>query len=411
MPLLAASPKRLTLAEAEETAIRNHPAILASRLDASAMRERVNQVRASRYPFVTGNLTAVGAEDDSRIAAGGLNNPIIYSRFATGVSVTQTLLDFGRTSRLVESSRSAAAAGDQRANVSRADVMLAVRRAFYSALRAESVLRVAKATVEARQLVADQVTELVRSKLKSGLDQSFAETNLAEARLLAASADNERKAAYAELSEALGERLDQPVELAEEPPPNLEPLALSELTSKALRDRPDLKATRLESDAARQFASAEHALRLPSVAATMGAGYVPNAGTNLKSDYAAAGLNIALPFLNGGLYKARAAEAQLHAQAVAHRTSELENKIIRDVSKAWLDANTTSERIALTRQFVEQASHALELAQTRYDLGLSSIVELSQAQLVKTNADIQYATATYDYQLRRAILEYTTGAF
>ena len=407
--LIAGAQQRLTLADAEQLAVKNHPALLAGRLEAAAMRERVNQTRAARFPFVTGNLTAVGAESDSRIAAGGLNNPIIYSRFATGVSVSQTLLDFGRTSKLVESSRSAAEAGDQRAELTRAEVILGARRAYYSALRAENVLRVANATLDARQIIVDLVTELVRSQLKSSLDQSFAETNLAEARLLVSSAENERKAAYAELAQAVGVQFDQPVELAEEPQPNLEPLALSELTAKALAARPDLKAGRLEMESARQFASAEHALRLPSISAAMGAGYVPNAGPMLSSDYAAAGVNIALPFLNGGLYKAREAEAQLRAQAIGRRITDLENRVVRDVTKAWLDTNTASERIALTRQFVDQATQALELAQTRYELGLSSIVELSQAQLVKTNADIQHATAKYDYLLQRAILDYAAG--
>jgi outer membrane protein len=401
--------ERLTLAEAEAIALKNHPAIMAEKLEAQATQQRVEQARAARFPFVTANVTAVGAEDDSRIAAGALNNPIIYSRVATGVSINQTLLDSGRTSKLIASAKTSAAASDQRADVTRADVILSVRRAYFNALRAESVLRVAKATVDARQLVVDQVSELVKASLKSSLDQSFAETNLAEAKLLVASADNERQAAYADLAQTLGRQSPEVLELAEGPSPNVEPLALSELREQALRRRPDLKAARLDMEAAREFAAAERALKFPTIAAAVGVGYVPNSGPNLSSDYAAGGLNISLPFLNGGLYKARHAEAEIRAQALDRRITDVENRIVRDVNTAWLSVNTAAERIRLTQQFVEQASQALELAQTRYDLGLSSIVELSQAQLAKTNADLQYATAKYDYQLRRSVLEYQTG--
>jgi outer membrane protein len=79
------------------------------------------------------------------------------------------------------------------------------------------------------------------------------------------------------------------------------------------------------------------------------------------------------------------------------------------VAVALLDTNTAAERISLTQQFIDQAAQAMELAQARYDLGLSSIVELSQAQLVKTNAEIQHASARYDYQMRRAILQHRAG--
>jgi outer membrane protein len=403
------TPPRLTLAEAEAIALRNHPGIEASNLDALALGERIHQARSARQPFVTANATATGAPEDTRLAAGALNNPAIFSRFATGISINQTLLDFGRTSRLIQSARSSAAAGEARSATTRADVTLSVRRAYYDALRAGALLRVAKATVDTRQTVVDQVTELVKAQVKSSLDKSFAETSLAEAKLLVSSVENERQASYANLAQALGRQVYEVVELAEEPLPAVEPLALSELRAEALQKRPELKAARLETDAARQYAAAEHALRNPSIAATVGAGLIPKGAAQLQNQYVAGGLNISLPFLNGGLFKARQAEAELHARAVDRRAMELETRVARDVATAWLNANTAWERIHLTRQLLEQAGQALELAQTRYELGLSSIVELSQAQLAKTNAEIQVVTAQYDYQWRRSVLNYQTG--
>ena len=81
----------------------------------------------------------------------------------------------------------------------------------------------------------------------------------------------------------------------------------------------------------------------------------------------------------------------------------------RDVTIAWLRANTALQRIALTAQMVDQAQQASYLAQTRYDLGLSSIVELSQAQLNETAAEIAGASAKYDYQPQRSILDCHMG--
>ena len=76
---------------------------------------------------------------------------------------------------------------------------------------------------------------------------------------------------------------------------------------------------------------------------------------------------------------------------------------------AWLDAQTAYQRLDLTNQLLTQATDALDLAQQRYNLGLSSIVELTQAQLNKTRAQIEQATARYEYQARTAALRYQIG--
>jgi outer membrane protein len=76
---------------------------------------------------------------------------------------------------------------------------------------------------------------------------------------------------------------------------------------------------------------------------------------------------------------------------------------------AWLNANNAYERLGLTEQLLDQAKLALDLAQTRYQLGLSSIVELSQSQLQYTSAEIAQASARYDYEAQQSILEYQAG--
>jgi outer membrane protein len=400
------APRQLTLQEAEALALKNHPAIAAAEFSALASQERITQSKSFRQPFVAANVTGVAAPEESRLAAGGLNNPLVLSRFATGLTVNQLLLDFGRTSRLVQGSRLASLADSERTKATRADVLLAVQRTYYTALSTKTLVEIAKQTIAARQLFVDQVSALVHAQMKSGLDLSVANTNLAEARLLLSSAENERLSAHAQLAEAVGMSGAVPFELAEEPMPNVEPLSATELNQRALRERPEITAARLDADSLSSVAAAERALRFPTVTASFGAGLIPSGVKALSSDYVAGGVNVTLPFLNGGLYKARQREAEFRAQSAQRRTRQIENAVSREVSVALLNVNTAAERVTLTRQFKEQASQALDLAQARYDLGLSSIVELSQAQLVKTNAEIQHASARYDYQIRRAVLNH-----
>ncbi len=401
----------LTLAEAQRLALENHPGLQAARLGAEATAEKVTQNEASRMPFATANVTGAGAPTGDRVAAGGLNNPVIYSRLAMGVTVTQMVADFGRTTQLVASAKLTTEAEKARVRVTQADILMNVQRAYFSALRARAVVGIAESTVEARQLLVDQVTALVNAQLKSGLDLSFASTNLAEARLLVAAATNEFQSAQALLSEAMGYGDARLFALAEEPMPAAETLAREALTAEALRDRPELVAGRLDTDAGRRMVLAENALKYPAISAVATAGVLPAHVSNLKSNYVAAGVNVSLPFLNGGLYKSRQREAALRVSQGERRVKQLENAVARDVATALLDVTTARERIGLTQQLIAQAGKALELAQSRYELGLSSIVELSQAQLTKTGAEIQDATARYEYQLRRAVLDYRAGRY
>lgn len=403
-------PERLTLAEAEELALRRNPQIEAARLRAQAAGQVPAQYGAATKPFVVGNLTGAGAPNDTRIAAGGINNPVIYSRVASGITLNQLLFDFGRNRALVASAQERARAEQDLAGGTRSQVLLSVRRAYYAALRAQTLQRVAEQTVAARQLVADQVKALTDAQLKSSLDQSFAEVAVSEARLLLSTAQNERRAADADLALALGYpeprtfEVVEPLETANGTP------SLDDLLPAALRQRPDLLAVRRELAAAQQFAVAERKNRLPSVSAIATFGYAPAHVSGLKNDvFAASGLNLTLPFLNGGLYRAREAEAELRARATERRVAELENQAVREVRVALLNLDNARERSALGQQLVERARQALDLAQTRYDLGLSSIVELTQAQLAVTQAQVQLANARFDVATQRAVLDYQAG--
>jgi outer membrane protein len=401
---------RLTLADAEGRALKNHPEILSGEFAAQAAQETVHEARSAYYPTAYASVTGVASETGSRIAAGGLNNPIIFDRLAAGVAVGQLVTDFGRTGDLVGSFSLRADAQRQEVGARRADVVLQVDRAYFAVLRAQAVQRVAQATVAARQDGVDQVTALAASKLRSGLDVSFARVNLADAQLLLSQAQNDVQSAFAVLSAAMGGATTATYELAEEPMPAL-PSDGDRLVSDALRDRPDVAAARLAAQSAARFADAEHALVLPSVSAVAATGVAPyrQAGS-LNEHYAAAGVNVNVPLTNGGLYRARGAEATLRARAEEQRVQDIENRVARDVRTAWLDARTAFERMGLTDQLLAQASDAADLVQARYDLGLSSVVELSDALLRKTQAEIQQATARHDYQIRMAALRFQIGA-
>src|SRR5580692_513347 len=171
-PVAPLGPK-LTLADAERMAIEHNPNISVARLIALAQAQVTREVRSAELPTIQGDLTAVGAHDNSRITAGLLNNPSVYDRAAGGLTVSQLITDFGRTHNLVKSAQSNAKAQLENQRATEFDITLTVDEAFYQALTSQEVLKVAEGTVNQRQATVDQVGALEKSKIKSDLDLSF----------------------------------------------------------------------------------------------------------------------------------------------------------------------------------------------------------------------------------------------
>ena len=405
----AQPPAHLTLAQAQQLSIQNNPQFTAARYNAEAAYQTAPQYRAAYEPTVFGSFTGVGADNGSRLAAGGLNNPIVYSRIGSGLSFGQMITDFGRTSNLIAMAKLQASAQDQVTETTRADILLGTSRAYFAILRAQAVLKVATQTVAARQTVSDQITALAESKLKSSLDVSFANVNLADAKLLLVQAQSDLKAAEADLATAMGLPNGSAFVLDEEPMPAPMPERVDQLLREAIGNRPELKSLRLQQSAAERFTKAEHALYYPYVGVVGTAGFVPTGYATIPGRYGAIGMNVTIPIFSGGLFKARQTQAELKAKAATENVNDLENRVIRDVRVAWLSATTAYDRMALTQQLLQQAASALDLAQTRYDYGLGNIVELSTAQLNLTAAQIAVASAHYDYQTQRILVDYQTG--
>ena len=409
LPLCAQTPVTLNLADAERLALQNNPQYAAARYTADASHQVPVELRGAELPQVQGAATGVGADSGSRLAAGGLNNPIVYNRLGTGLLASQLLTDFGRTGNLIGSAKLRAEAQDQTTETTRTDILLSVARGYYGVLRAETVLKVAQETVSARQLVSDQITALAKNNLKSGLDVSFANVNFSDAKLLLSQSENDLRSSEAQLSAVVNLPLETTFSLAEEPMPDALPDQAEPLIQQALQNRPEIKAARLEQLASEQFAKAEHALIYPTVQAAGTAGFVPARESPVPGRYGAIGVNVTIPILNGGVFRARQTEAELKAKAANEQLRDREILVSRDVRIAYLNARTAFDRLSLTAQLLNQARLALDLARGRYDLGLSSIIELSQAQLNLTSAEIADTTAHYDYQTQRKILDYQVG--
>ena len=410
---------RLTRTQAEQLALKNNPRITVGHLLGLAQHQIYRETRAATLPNFNGAITAVDANEGSRIGAGALNAPRLLEHAGAGVTLSQLITDFGRTINLVSSSKLLEKQQNANALATSEDIVLATDQAFYNALQAQALLKVAQQTVTTRGSVEHQIDELTKSKLKSTLDLSFAEVNLSQAKLLQIDAQNNVDSTLAALTAVLGFDKQVQYQLSDDdtqPPPP--PPDADVLINTALQQRPDLQALTYGQQAAEKFRRAQHEQLLPTISAMGLVGATPVRPDCLggcfptyfvSSWYGAIGVNMSIPIFNGFLFSAQASEASYRAKAAVEVTRDLRDQVVRDVRTAWLAANTAFQRVGVEAELAKEADLGLTLAQDRYHLGLGSIVELSQAQLQQTDAAIGYVNAQYQYRLSLSTLNFEIG--
>lgn len=407
------APRLLTREDAEKIALVNNPRIHISQLVARVQHQVVRERRADELPNMMGTVSAIAADEASRISSGSLTASRLLEHAGGGVQLNQLITDFGRTPNLVASEKLLEKARLADAQASRQDIVLATDQVFYALIQAQETLKVATQTVAARQALTDQVSSLTTSKLRSELDLSFAKVNLSQAKLLLLNAQNDLDASKATFSAVLGYDKLMDFQLVDDsgPLPTLAPNPES-LIAEAIQNRPDLQSLRYAEQAATKFSRAQRQQLLPTVSAigVVGSTFVGSPQYFTSDWYGAIGGNVSVPVFDGFRFSAQASQASLQAQAAMEQTRALRNQVARDVRTAWLNANTAFQRVTVSGELLRQADTALELAKTRYDLGLSSIVELSQAELQQIEAAIGNANALAQYKFAISTVRFQTGA-
>lgn len=403
--------RTLTLAEAQATALKQHPKLLSSQYRSKASDEAVTEVRSAYFPQAGANAVRAFADDGTRLAAsGGINNPTVFDRVSYGLNVTQLITDFGRTSHQVDAARAQAEAQAAKTLSAEDQILFDVTSAYYNVLRAQKIVEVAEATQKARSSLTEQISSLHEAKMKSDLDLSIAQQNVSAANLLALQAHNQLDDAEAMLAQAMGDTTTQHYVLQDETSATPLDNMLEPLLGQAKENNPELQALRAQRRAASEQAKAEEAAEYPTVSAVGYAGENPlRDKSQLDSNYAAAGITVSIPLFTGGRLTAAGNRTEYQARALEQDVLDKENQIARDVRLSWNNTQAAYQNISVSEELRKNSGEALELTQARYDIGKSSIVDLAQAQLSETQAEINSANAIYEYLIQKALLQYKAG--
>jgi outer membrane protein len=399
----ASAPRTLTLEEALARA-RSHPQLSASRAAVEGASARVAEARAGFLPFAAAAADATAATDNTVPARAGEARPhvsdALHPSYTAAIALAQPIWDFGRTLGAFRSARLSERAAESDLAAAVDETAFEVRAAYYGALAADALLDAAEETVRQMQKHISFAEESYAVGRRTRFDVTRAKVELASARIARIQAVNGVALARAALSAAIGEpigdaSLAPAEERAEDPLPDR---AIAE----ALARRPELAALDRRIAAQLELVGAAKAAFLPVLGASGQIAWsAPDAP--LVRNWQA-GVTLTWPILAGGGDRARWREQEAAARGLRAVRDALALRIREEAEQSSLAVIEARARRAAADVLLSQAQENLGLAEGRYQQGVGSIIELTDAQVALTAGRAQVVRAGYDVAIARARL-------
>lgn len=420
--------EKLTLEHAIELTLRNHPRGLQMKSEATAANERVGEARSALLPQVysageylrstdnpIANTTYLNPGFIPRITGtlhGGSPNAgqtfSSLNNYLGGVAVQQHVLDFGRVRGFIEQRDQEAHAASDQVQLTELDLIFEAAQRYFALLAAAQKVKVFQKAIDQRseQLHAAEVK--VSAALTPQIDVLTARAALTRARTDLLEAADQQAIARVALNTTMAMGRNAPdYELADVLTYKPVSQDLESSYTSALAMRPDLRALEAEARAAGAQITQARSDYFPSVAAT--AGYSAMGTALPAANNFNAGVLVTWPIFNGFLTEHQVEEAKANQNAIRYSIEELQLRIWLEVKSAYLELQTSLERIHQAEETLAASSGQLELADKRYNAGLGNIIELTDAERFYIQDDTGYVEALYGYSVAKAALDRVTG--
>lgn len=394
----------LSLEEALTTALKNHPQLIEAKENLRGAEARTGQSLASYYPQIS--LAADWSKGRNFMTA--VESIREVDVHTDALYLKQTIYDFGRTSGAVAAARSNRVAAAESVAITRQDITFRVKSAYYLVLAAEKQVIAVTETVRARGAVFTQAQEFSKQGIRAKVDVARAEANLYAARTSLIRAENNRKIARIELASAMG------ISMMEQRP-LVEPFASSASQSDGNQVRRDAVANRAElkrltalQDAASAALKTARSNYLPTLSGTASVGYADKdfpPGGNVWG----VGLNLTIPLFSGFSTVEQEREAVANMNAVEAQKNDQRLQIEKDAEIALFSVREASARMESTEKEMSAGRETRSLAEGRYQEGVGSIIEVTDAQSLALDAETSHIQSVYDYQIALARLDRAIG--
>jgi outer membrane protein TolC len=403
----------ITVDEAITVALESQPNIQARLSDYEAARLRVDQALAPLLPQVTGTWTAARTQSaqsvSSRSLLGGVGEPRTVTSWDTAtvarISLSQLLFDFGKNFATVEAFRKSAEISFEDIELQRQVLTQTIKESYTNLLFAQRLIRVQRQAVERADLNLRSARGFFEVGTRPKSDVTRAEVDVANARLDLIRASNAERIARVALNTAMGIPSDTPTQIVDNLAYEAVPLDRAQLQADALRHRPEYRQAKLRIDAAEADLKRRFLDFFPDIT---GGGFYGATRADMNEIWEL-NLNLTWQLFDGGNRIARYREARAILDGARARVRALELDIAQQVEQGQISVQEAEERIQAAKAAVESAQENFRLAQGRFDAGVGTILELTDAQLALTVAQNQEAQALADYRIALARLERSLG--
>ena len=406
--------KPLSLNDCVALALRFNPALRSNLASVDAQKARVEQALAAYYPQINLN-TSYNWNTFNYVSLGGAVRTYTYNWtfldvFAVGPTLNQTIYDFGRTSNSVKINRENVKASEQDLVTTRQTVILNVQQAYFGVLQGQKLVEVAKEIVTQTQQHLDQAQGFYQAGTRPKIDVTKAEVDLANAQLALIQANNNFAVAQVTLNNAIGftQSLTFPVEdiLGFIPREH----QLEDIVKTAYDQRPEIlqiKAKQRSQEAAVNLArSSYYPILSGNAQYLMRGSHMPN---DMTWDMFF-GAILTIPIFSGFSSPNQVAEQQANLRNLISQEEALKLNIRLEAEQAYLSQKQAAEQVRVTEKAVGHAQENYELASGRYQVGVGSPLEITDAEIQLATAKANNIQALYNYKVAEAKIERAMGA-
>lgn len=333
---------------------------------------------------------------------------------AFGLSLEQPLFDMslGAAVRAARHGRAASEASYRR---TLSDVELRARTAYYDALLAEAQVRVRENAVDLAEERLAQVRLFYDVGTAAEFDLLTAQVAVENERPALIRARNAFRLAMNDVKRVAGLPLDEALTLTDTLAYRPVDVDLEEATAAAMVTRADLASRKESVELAEELVKVESAESYPTLSLQLdlsrrasSADFVPDDRDFSQS--ASAALALEIPIFDGRRTQGRTLQARADYVESLERLRGLEKDVRLEVLDAWQSVEAAAEAVEATRATVERARKAYDIASVRFKSGLSTQLELDEAEQSLFEAESNAAQALYDHMRAVARLDHARGS-
>lgn len=400
----------LSLEKAINIALKNQPLLKMEESEVERTTGQHKQTKSGLFPYINiGTLGSIGPAQAINGPNGIWSNPF-KDNFGSSLNARWTLFDFGQKLSETRARKHLVESASRKLIASRAELILAVKKAYYQALFQQKALKVAESIYELSGLLVKRAETFYETGLKSKVDLQLAKVKLSEAKLNITRTKNALNNSFAELNNTLGIEGKATYELDETLAQKNDLRQLALLITESFQNRPEIKSQESQLESAKQNVIAAKRKHAPKIEAIGSAGYIRGRNDFIGDNMFAAGaILLDVPVFTGGQIEGQIKEAQAFYKKQQYELEHLKQTIRLEVIKAYNNVASLQEELETTKEQLEQAKLAEELAQERYKQQLGSIIEATEAQSELINSENQLLQTEYRYQEVLSELDFAVG--